>query len=151
MRTSTRLIFAVSLLGSASLGFNQAWAKTILIENQGAKWKLGGTAVSPLPVNDVEKGDIIEFKINGTHGVVTLDKPGNQTPSPKLDLVLACGEDPSSKPNAVLRETECGATSQFNKVTTSVKFEVTDKFQGDVHFWCIIHKSEMWGTFKLRS
>jgi hypothetical protein len=150
MRTSHALFFLVILFGTSLLDLKQAVAKNILIENQGAKWKLGGTAVSPLPVNDVEKGDVLEFKITGTHGVVTLDKPGNQSPSPALDLVLTCGEDTNSKPNHVLREVECGAGSQFNKVTASLKLEVTDKFQSDVHFWCIIHKAGMWGTIKLK-
>lgn len=151
MRTSHALLLAVSVLGSASVGSDQAAAENILIENQLSKWKHDGTVANPLPV-DVKKGDVVEFNVTGPHGVVTLDKPGNQMPAPALELVLACGEDPASKPNHVLREVECGAVSQFNKqLQGPMKLEVADKFQNDVHFWCIVHRANMWGTFKLKS
>ena len=155
MRTSDiALLLGVSLLGVGSTV--QARADNILIENQGSKWKLGTNAASPLPVA-AKKGDVIEFKVTGPHGVVTLDKPvpppgtpAPPAPVPDLTLVLACGEDAASKPNAVLREIECGAASKFNKLLTApMKLEVTDKFAADVHFWCIVHKAGMWGTIKL--
>jgi len=153
MRTSNNaVLLALSLLGAGSLVSGPAQADNILIQNQLSKWKLGTTVANPLPV-EVKKGDVIEFKVTGDHGVVTLNKPGNQAPSPELKLVLVCGENPDSKKDHVLREIECGNSSQFNMhpLTGSLKLEVTDKFQSDVHFWCIVHKSGMWGTFKLKT
>lgn len=153
MRTShIAVLLMVSLLGVGSTVLDQARADNILIENEDAEWKLGGgKPANPLPF-EAKKADVIEFRVTGPHGVVTLDKPGDQMPSPDLQLVLACGEDPSSKPNHVLREVECGSSSLFNKVLTApMKLEVTDRFQSDVHFWCIIHKRGMWGTIKLKT
>ena len=146
------VLLALSLFGVGSLVSGPARADNLLIQNQLSKWKLGSSpAANPLPV-EVRKGDVIEFKVTGPHGIVTIDKPGDQMPAPALDLVLSCGEDPGSKPNAVLRELECGAASKFNKVLTSpMKLEVTEKFQGDIHFWCIVHKQGMWGTLKLKT
>lgn len=150
MRTSLAVSLALSLLAAGSFLSDPARADTILVENQLNKFKLGNTVASPLPV-EAKKGDVIEFKLTGNHGVVTLNKPGNDTPAPALDLVLTCGEDAASKPNHVLREIECGNASQFNKAPLAMpmKLEVTDKFQNDVHFWCTVHKAVMWGTIKL--
>jgi hypothetical protein len=145
------VLLPLGLLGAGSLVPGSARADNIVITNQGAKWRLApNPGVSPLSV-DVKKGDVIQFKLASLgHGVVTLDKPGDQNPSPALQLVLACGEDPKTKPDHVLREVECGA-SRFNvELTASIKLEVTDKFQADVPFWCVIHTSDMWGTLKLK-
>jgi hypothetical protein len=150
MRTSCiTALLAATLVAAIGPSADQARADNILVENDGSKWKLGSTVANPLIV-PAKKGDVIEFKVAGPHGVVTLNKPGNQAPAPALDLVLACGEDPKTKPNHVLREVECGpGGSQFNKVLKApMKLEVLDKLQGEVHFWCIIHKVGMWGTFK---
>ena len=152
MRTSLGAVFlSLTLLGAGSLVPCPARADNILITNQGTKWKLGNTAASPLPV-EVKKGDVIEFRLaTPGHGVVTLDKPGNDpNAAENLQLVLACGEDPNTKPNHVLREVECGR-SRFNvELLPSVKLQVMDNFQADVNFWCIIHLSDMWGTLKLK-
>ena len=149
MRTTATLV-AISFLGAGFLVSAPACAEEIRVTNKLNKWKLGETAVSPLPV-PVKKGDVVEFRVTGEHGVVTLDKPGSDdTTLPKLDLVLTCGEEATAKPNHVLREVECGASSQFNKVLAGpMKLEVTDKFEKDVNFWCTEHQAGMWGTFKL--
>src|SRR5215470_5218786 len=97
MRSSNVALLVVSLLGATSV-LSQARADNILIENDGSKWKLGSTVSNPLPVN-VTRGAVIEFRVTGPHGVVTLNKPGDQMPSPDLEFVLACGEKPDSKPN----------------------------------------------------
>ena len=152
MRTSLgAVLLSLGLLGASSLVAAPARAENILITNQGNLWRLGSApGVSPLNVN-VKKGDVIEFKLATLgHGVVTLDKPGNQNPSAALQLVLACGEDPTTKPNHVLKELDCVVRSRFNaQLIASVKFEVTDKFSADVPFWCVVHLEDMWGTFKL--
>jgi plastocyanin len=143
-------MFLVACLASTVMlaDHRTAAAATIEILATGAtKWSSGGASSgglnAPLLVK-AAKGDVLQITLTGgTHGFVTLDKPGNQTPSPKLDLVQACGEN---KPDAVFREMECG--SQFNKQLGMLKLEVTDKFQGEVHFWCIFHKSGMWGTIQ---
>jgi hypothetical protein len=144
---------AIGFLGSVVAFSAHARAQEyIVIENQGSKWKkLGGSPANPLIV-DVKKGDMIEIRITGPHGFVTLDKKGNESPSPALNLVLACGEDP--KPTAVLREV-CSrfkqqlAVGQLDPAPTSLVFQVMDSFQADVHFWCIVHLGGMWGTFRL--
>jgi hypothetical protein len=154
MRTSrSAVLLSLSLLGGGLLVPGPARADNILIMNQGSKWRLGNTPVNPLPVSlsvEVKKGDVIEFTLATLgHGVVTLDKPGSDpNATENLKLVLACGEDPESKKDHVLREVEC---SGFNaELIPSMKLQVTDKFQADVHFWCTIHTSGMWGTLKLK-
>ena len=68
------------------------------------------------------------------------------------DPVLACGEDKATKPNAVLREIECGAKSNFGiAFRGSMKLEVLDTFKSDVNFWCVVHQFGMTGTLKLES
>jgi hypothetical protein len=153
MRTSLcAVLLSFGLLGAGLLVPGPARADNIVITNQGAKWRLApNPGVSPLPV-EVKKGDVIEFRLASLgHGVVTLDKPGSDpNAAENLQLVLACGEDPNTKPNHVLREVECGR-SRFNaELLPSVKLQVMDNFQADVNFWCIIHLSDMWGTLKLK-
>jgi hypothetical protein len=143
-------VMTLGLLGSGLLS-ESARADNILIQNQGAQWKLGTTVANPLPV-EVKKGDVLEFRVTGNHGVVTISKPGDQSPSAAPELVLACGQNPGQEPKYPLREIECDAGSKFNvaPLRGSLKLEVTDKFQDDVNFWCIIHEVDMWGTFKLQ-
>ena len=153
MRTSlSAVLLSLGLLGAGLLAPGPTRADNIVITNQGAKWRLApNPGVSPLPV-EVKKGDVIEFRLASLgHGVVTLDKPGSDpNAAENLQLVLACGEDPNTKPNHVLREVECGR-SRFNaELLPSVKLQVMDNFQADVNFWCIIHLSDMWGTLKLK-
>ncbi|AMA60176.1 hypothetical protein BCCGELA001_30735 [Bradyrhizobium sp. CCGE-LA001] len=138
------------LIGGSFSG--SAFADTILVQNQGIKWKFGETIGNPSLSVEVKKGDVLEFKVTGNHGVATINKPGDQSPSAALDLVLACGQDPGPEPKHPLREIECNAGSKFNvaPLTSSLKLEVTEKFQNDVNFWCIVHEADMWGTFKLK-
>jgi hypothetical protein len=99
----------------------------------------------------VDKGDVLEISsAAGTHGFTTLADPGNHNPRPqlKLEAVQACGE---TRLDAAFRELECGPSgSRFNKkpLVGTLKLEVTDKFQGDVHFWCTQHERIMWGTIQ---
>jgi hypothetical protein len=146
-------VLTLSLLTDGLLS-GSAYADTILIQNQGIKWKFPDKpAVNPLLV-EVKKGDVLEFKVTGNHGVVTISAPGDQitpAPTPALDPVLPCGQSPGSEPKP-LREIECGASSKFNvsPLTGSLKLEVTDAFEKDLHFWCRVHEADMWGTIKLK-
>ena len=153
MKTSLAAFsLSLGLFGAASVISSPAVADNILVTNDGDIWKLGEKAESPLLV-EVKKGDVIEFKIaSGGHGVMTLTGPGDKFPPPAPELVLACGEQADAKPNHVMREVECGASSLFGKrLTAPMKLEVVDKFQSDVNFWCIFHTGDMWGTFKLKA
>ena len=142
-------VLLLGLFGGGSFSGSVS-AETIPIQNQGAKWKLGTTVANPLPV-EVKQGDVLEFKVTGNHGVVTIDKPGDQNPSAVPELVLACGQTAGAS-KTPLREIECGDSSKFNisPLTGSLKLEITDSFQGTVYFWCIVHESMMWGTIKLK-
>lgn len=110
---------------------------------------------NPLVVN-VNKGDILEISVPndaGPHGFVTTEK--NETtgaPQPAPHFVWPCGQPESEETKkAVLREVECGAESNFNKVYIGeMKLEVTDNFGGDVSFWCFKHTSLMPGIIKLK-
>ena len=55
------------------------------------------------------------------------------------------------KPNAVLREIDCGAASKFGVAFKgSMRLEVFDTFKGETNFWCVIHHAIMSGTLKLK-
>jgi hypothetical protein len=156
------------MIGSFIAYFVVAWvvgAPTFAAENhtiigtQDATWKAGDqestTDGDPLII-EVAKGDSLEIQIPAgavPHGFITITKPANQNPAETKDLVLACGDEEQSKPQAVLREVGCtGAPSVFGKVFTgTLKLEVSQKFQNDVNFWCVIHKKGMWGVIKLKA
>jgi|SRR5215813_4173790 len=128
-----------------------AIAANILIEaTTNTTWRSGGMESggesAPLVVQ-ARVGDVLEIRVlGGPHGFVTLDKPGNQKPAIALKFVQACGENAQDKPEAVFRETEC---SRFNmRLVNNMKLEVLPAFQNDVHFWCFVHLSDMWGTIK---
>jgi hypothetical protein len=155
MRKSSAAVFFLGLSLALPLT-GVSFAATHVIEaTANFKWKSGGQEPAdgdPLVV-EVAKGDILDIQIAaGNHGVATIDKPASDgDASEALGLVLACGEDAASKPDAVLREIECGAASQFNKrYIGSMKLEVLDKFAADTHFWCIVHVDNMWATLKLK-
>ncbi len=108
---------------------------------------------TPLIVGDLNVGDVIDVQISGPnpHGFVTIKQLADNGDNEARDLVLACGEDKATKPNAVLREIECGAASQFGmEFQGSMKLEILDTFKNDVNFWCVIHLSGMTGTLKLK-
>lgn len=127
-----------------------------IVAHANLTWTYNGKASSasqPLLVDDLKTGDTVEVQIpGGTHGFITIKKiPGSPTTEVK-DLVWACGDAPGSKPSAVLREIECGATSKFGVVYTgSLKLEVLPAFKDPVDFYCWVHKAAMPGTLKLKS
>ena len=147
-------------LGAAALFATAApAAETHKIEatHTGTKpiWKSGNQQSNevdqPLIV-EVKKGDVVEIDINDNampHGFVTLNKKGSESPSPEPKFVQTCGQ---TNDDASLKEIDCsGDASNFNKVFLgALKLEITDKFNEDVHFWCVIHRKRMWGTLKLK-
>jgi hypothetical protein len=146
-----RLLLASLITVSALAANREAAAATILIEaTPTVTWRSGGMESggenAPLIIQ-ATAGDVLEIRVvGGPHGFVTIDKPGNQSPSSAVKLVQACGESAQDKPDAVFREIEC---SRFNmRLIANMKLEVLPAFQNDVNFWCVIHQSGMWGTIK---
>jgi hypothetical protein len=146
-----RLLLGCLVSVAALADHGGAAAATIVIEaTANATWRSdsneSGDENTPLVV-EARQGDVLEIRlVGGPHGFVTLDKPGNQRPSTAMKFVQACGESAQDKPDAVFREAEC---SRFNRrLVASMKLEVLPAFQNQVHFWCIIHQSGMWGTIK---
>jgi hypothetical protein len=121
-------------------------------------WSYHGQTSSlkkPLMVDDLQIGDIIEIQIPPAaipHGFITVKKDANTPPVESKDFVVACGEDKNSKPNAVLRELDCGAASKFDvKYTGSMRLEVLNTFKDPVNFWCVVHRAAMPGVLKLKA
>jgi hypothetical protein len=139
----------------ASTGF--AADTHTIVAHSNLTWSYNGkssTAANPIMVDDLKTGDIVEVQVpGGTHGFITIKKnAGGAPPTEITDPVLACGEAEDSKPNAVLREIECGATSNFNKLFVgSLKLEVLPKFTGPIDFYCKQHRAAMPGTLKLKA
>jgi hypothetical protein len=107
---------------------------------------------NPLAIDDLKIGDIIEVHITDGHGFVTIKRNTGPPPTGTVDKnpVQACGEDASSKPNAVLRELDCGATSHFGvALPGNLRLEVMNTFKDPVDFYCVIHKNGMPGVLKL--
>jgi hypothetical protein len=146
-------LLAISCLGGITTFPDHGRADDILIEATGqTTWKAGGSQ-SDGPDNPLivlaKKDDVLEIKaLAGPHGFATLNKKGNESPAVEPKFVVACGEIPDTKPDAVFLETEC---SRFGKqLFANMKLKVLDKFQSDIHFWCVIHWSGMWGTIRPR-
>ncbi|MER9771229.1 hypothetical protein [Mesorhizobium sp. M0220] len=136
---------AIVVTGGASFA-----ADTHVIATKNVTWTYNGrasTKTTPLIVDDLKIGDIVEIQIDGPfpHGFVTIrpkDADGK-------DLVWACGQDKGS--TAVLRETDCGAASQFGvQFKGKMRLEVLNGFTDPVDFWCVIHRGGMRGTLKLK-
>jgi len=156
MTKSVQLSLAgVTLAAAIASSGGAVAAETHVIGVQGIAWTYKdkkSTPTTPLAADDLKIGDIIEFSISGgiPHGVVTIKRPAGAPPVEDKSFVLACGEDAKDKPNAVLRETECGAASKFGVVITgSMKMEVLSTFKDPVDFFCVVHRNGMAGQFKL--
>jgi hypothetical protein len=109
---------------------------------------------NPIAIDDLKIGDTVEVHITDGHGFVTIKRNAGPPPTATVDKspVLACGEDASSKPNAVLREQDCGATSNFGVASPpprNLRLEVMNTFKDPVDFYCVIHKNGMPGVLKL--
>src|SRR5262249_13105929 len=107
-----RLLLASLITVSALAANREAAAAAILIEaTPTVTWRSGGMESggenAPLIIQ-ATAGDVLEIRVvGGPHGFVTIDKPGNQSPSSAVKFVQACGESAQDKPDAVFREIEC--------------------------------------------
>src|SRR5262249_30895019 len=99
-----RLLFGCLGSIAAIADHGSATAASLLIEaTANATWRSGGKESgdenTPLVV-ETKAGDVLEIRVvAGPHGFVTLDKPGNQSPSAALKFVQACGESAQDKPD----------------------------------------------------
>lgn len=147
--------FAICVACGVAVGSFAAETQVVVGSQQTVAWTSKGkssTTRSPIVLDGLKVGDIVEIQVpNGPipHGFVAIKKTGNSSAETK-DPVLACGEDPKSKPNAVLRETDCaGASKAGVSFRGSLKLEVMDTFKDDLNFWCVIHKGMMPGVIKV--
>jgi hypothetical protein len=159
--TPLSLVFLALVAGSLSSGAALAADTHVIKASSSITWTYNGksskTDGTPLVVDDLKVGDIVEVQVSADgipHGFITIKQVANLPPGQNetRDLVIACGEQPASKPNAVLAETECGgASSKFGvPFTGSMKLEVLKTFQADTNFWCVIHRFGMTGILKLK-
>jgi hypothetical protein len=130
----------------------------VVVAHLNSTWTYAGktsSALEPLLVDDLTVGDIVEIQVprgSGTHGFMTIKKASGGPTTEITDPVLTCGEPQSAKPNAVLREVECGGASKFNVAFTgSLKLKVLPTFKDPVDFYCNLHRGKMPGTLKLRT
>jgi hypothetical protein len=143
---------AVLVTGLALLVPASAMAETRVIEaTDDVTWKSNGqesASGTPLVVDRLAPGDVIEVAIEGVvpHGFVTLNKDSSAS---DVSLVIACGEDEKAKPNAVIREVDCGPKSNFNKkYKGKMHLQMLDAFKADVPFWCVVHEGDMAGILR---
>ena len=129
----------------------------VIVAHSNLTWTYNGkasTAAQPVMVDDLKIGDVVEIQVptgSGPHGFITIKKATGAPTTEIKDPVLACGEAAGSKPQAVLREIECGAATKFGVVYTgSLKLEVLSTFKDSVDFYCRVHKAAMPGTLKLK-
>jgi hypothetical protein len=107
-------------------------------------------------IEKVRQGDTLEIRIpQGPHGFVTIQGEGNDDATEAPELVWACGQPETQvTKSAPLREIGCtGSSSNFGKLISStesatMRFDVTQNFQGDLNFWCVKHTGIMWGKLE---
>jgi hypothetical protein len=160
MRKLLRGTFAFCLVsgGFVAVGDTSFAADThVIVGTQDITWTYNGRVSArnkPLMVDDLKIGDIVEVQIPAgdiPHGFVTTKKDATGAIVVTKDPVLACGEDQNSKPNAALREINCGAASQFGiEYTGSMRLEVLATFKDEVDFYCVVHRAGMPGALKLK-
>jgi hypothetical protein len=146
-------LLAISCLGGITAFPDHGRADDILIEATGqTTWKAGGSQ-SDGPDNPLivlaKKDDVLEIKaLAGPHGFATLNKKGNESPAVEPKFVVACGETPDTKPDAVFLETECNRNR--TQIFPNIKLKVSAKHKRTTHLWRLIHRSGMWGTIRPR-
>ncbi len=80
----------------------------VIVGTQQVSWAYNGqrsTPITPLVVDDLKIGDILEIQITAgpiPHGFITTKKNQGGQPAEDKDLVQACGQ--TNAPSAVLRE-----------------------------------------------
>lgn len=132
-----------------------AETQVVVGSQKAVAWTFKGkdsTARAPVVIDGLKAGDIVEIQVPAgpiPHGFAALKKAGNSSTETK-DAILACGEDAKSKPNAVLRETDCSGASKVGVTFKgSLKLEVLDTFKDDLDFWCVVHRAAMPGVIKV--
>jgi hypothetical protein len=145
-----------SALGGLGASIGPAAADTRVIKAVQISWTSNGQASqddgTPLIVEGLSVGDVIDVQVGPgiPHGFVTIKQIANAPDdNENRALVLACGEDKTAKPDAVLQEIECGAKSNFGLAFRgSLKLQFLATFKSDVNFWCTEHLASMTGTLK---
>jgi hypothetical protein len=139
-----------AIVAPSSTGF--AADTHVIVATQQLTWTHNGktsTPDAPLVVDDLKVGDIIDISIpegRVHHGFVTTSNGAESR-----GLVLACGDDKKSKPNAVLQEINCGPASKFGVMFTGdMQLNVLDTFKDETDFWCVVHTDAMTGALKLK-
>jgi hypothetical protein len=163
MRKSLAAFIVIgSAFGGLGVSMNPAAADTRVIKGEPADvvWSSNGKSSkddgTPLIVGSLSIGDVIDVQVDQSgigHGFVTIKLISLNPPDDNENrgLVLACGEDKATKPNAVLQEIECGAASKFGLAFSgSLKLQLLPTFTSDVNFWCTEHLNGMMGTLKLK-
>jgi hypothetical protein len=159
-RFSVGSLMLGSAVGLAMIHVDTSFAAEthVIAATAQVSWSYHGQVSSlkkPLMVDDLKIGDIIEVQIPPAaipHGFITVKRDANTPPVESKDFVVACGEDKNSKPNAVLRELDCGTASKFGvKYTGSMRLEVLSTFKDPVSFWCVVHHAAMAGALKLKA
>jgi hypothetical protein len=147
--------FAICVACGVAVGSFAAETQVVVGSQQTVAWTSKGkssTARAPIVADGLKVGDIVEIQIPAgpiPHGFAAIKKAGNSSTETK-DPILACGEDPKSKPNAVLRETDCSGASKVGVTFKgSLKLEVMDTFKDDLNFWCVVHRAAMPGVIKV--
>jgi hypothetical protein len=129
---------------TAASNLQKVWTYTL---NGTTKSTSSPNPLTPVMVDDLAVGDILDIEIpQGNHGFVT-----TKNGTVDKEFVVACGEDAKTKPNAVLQEINCGATSQFGQsITGGMQLVVLPTFQNETDFWCVVHLGMMPGVLKLK-
>jgi hypothetical protein len=127
----------------------------VVVAHSNLTWTYNGqtsAADHPVAVDDLKVGDIVEIQVpSGPHGFITIKRGAAGAITEIRDPVIACGEAEGSKPNAVLKEIDCGATSKFGVAYKgSLKLVVLATFKDPVDFYCFVHKAAMPGALKLK-
>jgi hypothetical protein len=129
----------------------------VIVGTQQLTWTYNGnksTQNVALVVDDLDIGYIVEIQVPEgpiPHGFITITKNADEPAVESKELVLACGEEKSTKPNAVLEETNCGTASKFGvRFTGSMQLVVLDTFKDETDFWCVFHHALMQGELKLK-
>lgn len=145
---------AICVVCGVVAGSFAAETQVVVGSQKAVAWTFKGkdsTARAPVVIDGLKAGDIVEIQVPAgpiPHGFAALKKAGNTSTETK-DPILACGEDPKSKPNAVLRETDCSGASKVGGVLKgSLKLEVMDTLKDDLNFWCVVHRAAMPGVIK---
>jgi hypothetical protein len=129
---------------TAASAVQRVWTYTL---NGTTKSTSSPNPSTPVVIDDLAVGDILDIEIpQGNHGFVTTKNGAEDK-----EFVWACGEDKTTKPNAVLQEINCTGNSKFGlPITGGMQLIVLPTFMDETDFWCVLHKGMMIGVLKLK-